>query len=87
MSEENILSLFTTFLSKNANYAADTPDDLPGQTGQTGPRISSQFGILNNPNKSPGLAQGNQQQAGNGFKPITDTSKPLKIKSTSSFTA
>jgi hypothetical protein len=81
MSEENILTLFTSFISKNANYASDTIDDLPGNSG---PRISSQFGALNNP-KTSAPQQGGSQQGAGGIKPITDTSKPLALKTTSTF--
>jgi len=74
MSEENILSVFTGFISKSANYNADKPDDLPGKQG---PRISPQFGVLNNPNTSTASNQG-ASQTSQLAKPLTNTSAPLK---------
>lgn len=74
MSEENILSVFTGFISKSANYNSDKPDDLPGKQG---PRISPQFGVLNNPNTTAASNQGSSQ-ASQLAKPLTNTSAPLK---------
>lgn len=74
MSEENILSVFTGFISKSANYNAGKPDDLPGKQG---PRVSPQFGVLNNPNTAA-ASQAGATPTPQLAAPLTKPNTPLK---------